>query len=346
MKTFAEPGPVKNKTLRIICFVLFFLLYLLLMPGCKKSGSSINDNHNPAGNPGNTSCTVVKADAENIAIFPADNPWNLDVSSAPVDPYNTGIIAGFASNVIKADFGSGLWDGATIGIPYTVVCGDQTKYTVTFRANSYDGNYGDESDAGPYPIPLNTPIEGNGSGDSHVIAVDKDNRILYELYNASVNNGHWEASCGAKFDLKTNTLRPAGWTSADAAGLPIFPGLVRYEEIIKGVIDHPIRFTLSSSKVLPAYIAPARHKVNSSGAQFSSLPFGARIRLKAGFNISGFSATNQIILKAMKKYGLILADIGSNLYFTGAPDERWNNDDLHLLGQVHGSDFEVVKFNN
>ncbi|MDP4262865.1 MAG: hypothetical protein Q8941_10065 [Bacteroidota bacterium] len=349
MKTFVEPDPVRKKTFRIICFLLFFLLYLLLMPGCKKHSSSPDGGNNPLTNPpggGGTTCTAVKGDAENIPIFPADNPWNLDISSSPVDPYNTAIVAGFASNVIKADFGSGLWDGAPIGIPYTVVCGSQAKYTVTFRSNSYDGNYGDESDAGPYPIPLNTAIEGNGTGDSHVIAVDKDNKILYELYNASVNNGHWEASCGAIFDLKTNTLRPDGWTSADAAGLPIFPGLVRYEEILKGIIDHPIRFTLTSSKVFPGYISPARHKVNSSGAQFSSLPFGARIRLKAGFNISSYSATNQIILKAMKKYGLILADIGSNLYITGAPDERWNNDDLHLLGQVHGSDFEVVKFNN
>jgi hypothetical protein len=335
---------MKNKAFRACCILLFFLVYLFLMPGCKKPVSS-GGNGNPPP-PAGGACTVVKADAENIQLFPADNAWNLDISASLIDPYNTQIIAGFSSNTIKADFGSGLWDGAPIGIPYTVVCGNQTKYAVTYRSNSYDGNYGDESDSGPYPIPLNTPIEGNGSGDSHVIAVDKENKILYELYNASVNNGHWEASSGAIFDLKTNTLRPDGWTSADAAGLPIFPGLVRYEEILKGVIDHPIRFTLPSAKVKPAYIHPARHKVNSSGGQYSSLPFGARIRLKTNFDISGYSATNQIILRAMKKYGLILADIGSNLYITGVPDERWNNDDLRLLGNVHGSDFEVVKFNN
>jgi hypothetical protein len=336
---------MKNKTIRVVCFVLFFIVYILLMPGCKKP-VSLNGNGNSNPPAGGAACTASKADAENIQLFPADNPWNLDISTAAIDPYNTQIIAGFSTNVIKADFGSGLWDGAPIGIPYTVVCGDQTKYSITFRANGYDGNYGNESDAGPYPIPLNTAIEGNGSGDSHVIAVDKENKILYELYNASINNGHWEASSGAIFDLKTNALRPDGWTSADAAGLPIFPGLVRYEEILKGVVDHPIRFTLPSAKVKPAYISPARHKVNSSGGQYSSLPFGARIRLKAGFDISSYSATNQIILRAMKKYGLILADIGSNLYITGAPDERWNNDDLQKLGQVHGSDFEVVKFNN
>ncbi|MBL7738229.1 MAG: hypothetical protein JNK14_03360 [Chitinophagaceae bacterium] len=346
MKTLIGQVYMKNKALRVICFIVFFLVYLILMPGCKKSGVADDHGNGNTDDTPSLSCTATKADAENLQLFPTDNAWNLDISSAQVDPYNSQIIAGFASNVIKADFGSGLWEGAPIGIPYVVVCGNQTKYPVVFRSNSYDGNYGDESDAGPYPVPLTAPIEGNGGGDSHVIALDKENKILYELYNASVNNGRWEASSGAIFDLKTNALRPDGWTSADAAGLPIFAGLVRYEEILKGVIDHPVRFTLPSSKVKPAYIHPARHKVNSTGGQFSSLPFGARIRLKASFDISSFSATNKIILAAMKKYGLILADIGSNLYITGAPDERWNNDDLRQLGQVHGSDFEVVKFNN
>ena len=245
---------------------------------------------------------------------------------------------------MKADFGSGLWDNAPIGIPYTVVCGSQPKVKVTFRANSYDGNYGSESDAGPYPIPTNAPIEGNGQGDSHVIVVDKDNKILYELYNASLTNGQWQASSGAIFDLSSDKLRPANWTSADGAGLPIFPGLVRYEEILKGTIDHAIRFTLSSQNVKPAYISPARHSVNSSGGQYS-LPFGAKIRLKASFNISTYPAELRIILTAMKKYGLILADIGSNMYISGAPDERWNNDNLQKLGTIAASNFEVVKFN-
>ncbi len=329
---------MKNKAVHISCCILFFLLYLLLMPGCRKPFSPGNNGQNDS--PPGGSCTAVKSDAENIQQFPSDNAWNQDISNAAVDPYNTQIIAGIASNVIKADFGSGLWAGVPIGIPYIVVCADQSKIAINYT------DYGDESDAGPFPIPLNAPIEGNGSGDSHVIAVDKENKILYELFNAHVNGNHWDASSGAVFDLKSNALRPAGWTSADAAGLPIFPGLVRYEEILKGVIDHPIRFTLPSSKVKPAYISPARHKVSSTGGQYSSLPFGARIRLKANFDIGSYSTTNKIILTAMKKYGLILADIGSNLYITGAPDERWNNDDLHLLGNVHGSDFEVVKFNN
>ncbi len=225
-----------------------------------------------------------------------------------------------------------------------MVCNSQPKVKITFRANSYDGNYASESDPGPYPIPSNAPVEGNGQGDSHVIVVDKDTKIVYELYNASYTNGQWQASSGAIFDLTSDNLRPADWTSADAAGLPIFPGLVRYDEVREGTIDHAIRFTLQSQNVKPAYISPARHSVNSSGGQYS-LPFGAKIRLKANFDISGYSANLKIILTAMKKYGLILADIGSNMYISGAPDERWNNDDLQKLGAIAASNFEVVKFN-
>jgi hypothetical protein len=329
-----------TKGFRFILFVIAFLFYLSLLQGCKKEVKV--ETEGPGVNPdpgGNGSCSASKADAENIAVFPSDNPWRMDISASPVDPYGSQIIAGFSTNSIKADFGSGLWEGAPIGIPYVVVCGNQAKTPVNYTAD------GDESDPGPFPIPLNAPVEGNGEGDSHVIAVDIENGMLYELFYAHVNGTRWDASSGAVFNLNSNALRPDGWTSADAAGLPIWPGLVRYEEILKGEIDHPIRFTLNSSKVKPAYIHPARHKVNSSGGQYS-LPFGARIRLKADFNISTYSATNQVILRAMKKYGLILADIGSNLYITGAPDERWNNSDLQKLGQVKGSDFEVVQFNN
>lgn len=327
-----------KKLIRIILFFVGFYLYIMLLSSCKKK-DNIDDTAPLDPGTGNTSCTATKANAENIQVFPADNPWNKDISTSAVDPFNTQIIAGIAGNVIKADFGSGLWNGAPIGIPYIVVCGNQPMTTIFFT------DYGDESDPGPYPIPLTAPIEGNGVGDSHVIAVDIENKKLYELFYAHVNGNRWDASSGAVFNLNSNQLRPETWTSADAAGLPIFPGLVRYEEILKGEIDHPIRFTLTSNNVKPAYIHPARHKVNSTGGQYS-LPFGARIRLKASFDISGFSATNQVILRAMKKYGLILADIGSNLYISGAPDERWNNNDLRNLGQLHGSDFEVVQFNN
>lgn len=311
--------------------LLFLICIIAILFSCKKK-NIVNGAVNP-------NCSATKASAENIATFPGDNPWNQDISSSQIDPYSTQIISGFANNAIKADFGSGLWDNAPIGIPYTVVCGNQPKINVVFT------DYGDESDPGPYPIPLSAPIEGNGVGDAHAIAVDVENKKLYELFNAHVNGNHWEASSGAIFDLNSNTLRPETWTSADAAGLPVFPGLVRYDEVEKGVIDHAIRFTLTSSNVKSAYIYPARHKVNSAGGQYS-LPFGARIRLKAGFDISSFSPRNQVILRAMKKYGLILADIGSNLYISGAPDERWNNDELRQLGQLKGSDFEVVKFNN
>ncbi|MBS1597845.1 MAG: hypothetical protein JST75_06450 [Bacteroidetes bacterium] len=329
-------------------FSLFFIVALL--SGCKKEQSKDTGNPEHPGSPSapvtpnNPNCSATVADAENIMIFPADNPWNKDISGEPVDPYSSQIIANFSSSPLKADFGSGLWDGAPIGIPFVVVCGDQTKSNVTFRANSYDGNYGDESDAGPYAIPLSAPIEGNSSGDSHVISVDKDNGILYELYNASLNGDHWEASSGAIFDLKSNQLRNAGWTSADAAGLPIFPGLVRYDEILKGTIDHAIRFTLTKSHVQAGYIAPATHKVNGTGGQYG-LPFGARIRLKSNVDISGYSPRLQIILTALKKYGLMLADIGSNMYISGAPDERWDNDELHQLGGITADNFEVVKFN-
>lgn len=331
--------------MRLISRNTFVLLFILLA-ACGKSGNNNNTTTTTTttGGTNGGTCTATLADAENIAIFPADNSWNQDVSAAAIDPLNTQIIAQISAATLKADFGSGLYNNVPIGIPYTVVCGSQAKVSVTFRANSYDGNYGDESDPGPYPIPATAPIEGNGQGDSHVLVVDKDNKILYELYNASLTNGQWQASSGAIFDLTSDSFRPAGWTSADAAGLPIFPGLVRYEEVLKGVIDHAIRFTLQSPNVKPAYISPARHSVNSSGGQYT-MPFGAKIRLKAGFDISSFSANNKIILTAMKKYGLILADIGSNMYISGAPDARWDNNDLQKLGTIAASNFEVVKFN-
>jgi hypothetical protein len=323
------------------------VLLLILFSCSKKSVSPTSDEH-----PGNTdsttqvsnSCSPQLSDFLKIQIFPADNPWNQDISGLPVDPSSNQILAAYASAGLKADFGSGLWDDAPIGIPFVVVCGDQKKIPVVYRANNYDGNYGDESDPGPFPIPLTAAIEGNGQGDANVLAIDKENDILYELYNASVNGDHWEASSGAVFNLGSDQLRQDGWTSADAAGLPIFPGLVKYDEVSSGTINHAIRFTLNSSNVKPGYIAPATHKVNSSGGQYS-IPFGGRIRLKAGVDISSYPADIQVILKALKKYGLILADIGSNMYISGSPDSRWNNDQLQQLSKIKASDFEVVKLN-
>jgi hypothetical protein len=239
-----------------------------------------------------------------------------------------------------------LYQGAPIGIPYVVVCANQPLVPVVYRANGTDGNYGSESDPGPFPIPLNAPIEGNGVGDSHVITIDAANHKLYELYNASLNSAGtaWEASSGAKFDLDSNALRPLCYTSADAAGLPIFPGLVRYDEVASGTITHPIRFTLQRSRVSPSMIAPARHWVNGTNTNSAyPTPLGMRLRLKASVSIGSYSQTNQVILTAMKRYGIILADIGSNFYITGAPDPRWDNDDLKTLRTIRPSDFEVVQ---
>jgi hypothetical protein len=284
------------------------------------------------------------AKLEEISIFPSDNPLNLNISQAPVDNRSEAIIALIGIPPVKPDFGSGLWEGRPIGIPFILVCKSQSKIPVIFRGNDYDGNYGSESDPGPYPVPLIAPVEGNGVGDSHVLAADVDNKILYELYNASVGNGFWEASSGAIWDLKKNDSRTQGWTSADAAGLPILPLMVRYEEVSGGTIDHAIRFTLSRNKVTRGYTTPANHLVNGTNSNPAApTPMGMRLRLKAEYDISGFSETNRVILNAMKNYGLILADIGSDFYITGAPDERWNNDDLNQLKNLKATDFEVVQ---
>lgn len=261
-----------------------------------------------------------------------------------MDNRSDAIIALIGDPFVKPDFGSGLWEGHPIGIPFILVCNGQSRHPIVFRGNTYDNNYGYESDPGPFPVPLCAPIEGNGNGDSHVLAVDIDNGFLYELYNASLGSIGWEASCGAVWDLKTNYFRTPGWTSADAAGLPILPLLVRYDEVAMGTIDHAIRFTLSKSKVLRGYTAPASHLVSGTNSNTSApTPMGMRLRLKSGYDISGFSETNQVILTAMKNYGIILADIGSDFFITGAPDERWNNDDLNLLKNVKASDFEVIQ---
>jgi len=311
------------------------IILTLSFPSCAKKTSPGQDNS------ANT-CTTQPSDVANIPIFPADNPWRQDISTAQVDAYSSQILSVYTNTGVKADFGSGLYEGRIIGIPFTVVCGSQQKIPITFRGNSYDDNYGNESDPGPYPIPLNAPIE---PGDGHVIAVDKDNNILYELYNANVNGNHWEASSGAIFRLNSNTLRTDDWTSADAAGLPIFAGLVRYDEMLNSEIKHAIRFTLAKAHTVAAHISPARHEGNGTGTMTTALPFGARIRLKGNYDISSFPPHLRTILTAMKKYGLILSDIGSDMYISGAPDNRWDNDELQQLGKVKASAFEVVKFN-
>lgn len=294
---------------------------------------------------GNVTCIITdKAKLEEISIFPSDNPLNQNISQFPVDSHSNAIINLIGTPPLYSDFGSGLWEDNPIGIPFIIVCNNQSKIPVVFRGNDYDANYGDESDPGPYPIPLTAPIEGNGSGDSHVLAIDLDNKILYELYNASVGKETWEASAGAKWDLKVNSTRTQGWTSADAAGLPILPLLVRYDEVDKGTIDHAIRFTLSKNKVTRGYISPAHHLVSGTNNNIDApTPMGLRLRLKPDVDISGYSETNKVILTALKNYGIILSDIGSDLFISGAPDERWNNDDLTNLKNIKATDFEVIK---
>jgi hypothetical protein len=268
-------------------------------------------------------------------VFPADNIWNTRIDQLPVHPSSSTWVATIGANSpVHPDFGSGTWDGGPIGIPFVTVPGTQTKYPATFT-------YQSESDPGPYAIPLNAPIEGGSasSGDRHAIAVDTGNCILYELYDAFPQSSSWQAGSGAIFNLESDALRPATWTSADAAGLPIFPGLVKYDEVLSGEILHAIRFTVPQTQ--RAYVWPARHYASSlTGNQYP--PMGARFRLKASFDISTFSPLNQIILTALQRYGMMIADNGSSWYISGAPDSRWDNDDLHVLGTITGSDFEAV----
>lgn len=266
-------------------------------------------------------------------MYPANNIWNTRVDNLPVHQLSTAWINNIGRNTgFHMDFGSGTWAGGPIGIPYNIVAGSTvTKYYPTFQ-------YASESDKGPYPIPANPKIE-YGS-DHHILIVDSETCKLYEIYNASFSNGKWKGGSGAIWDLKSNALRPAGWTSADAAGLPILPGLVRYEEVLAGRIDHAIRFTASSTN---SYIWPGRHLTSGQhGVLTNTPPMGARFRLKASFDISKYPAKMRVILQAMKTYGIILADNGSDWFLSGAPDPRWDNDMLHLLDKVTGDDIEAV----
>jgi uncharacterized protein (TIGR03437 family) len=269
-------------------------------------------------------------------VFPSDNVWNTPVDKLPVDANSDRYVTTIgASKPAHADFGSGLWDGGPIGIPVVDVPGSQPKVAVTF-------DYDSESDHGGYPIPPNVPIEGGpqSTGDRHVLVIDHDRCMMYELYSAYPQpDGSWHAGSGAIFDLNSDALRPAGWTSADAAGLPITPGLVRYDEVAAGEINHAVRFTAPQTRNM--YIWPARHYASDlTNANYP--PMGQRFRLKGGFDLSKFSPPVQVILQALKKYGMILADNGSSWYLSGTPDDRWDNDVLHQISQLQGSDFEAV----
>ncbi|HWB22221.1 MAG TPA: hypothetical protein VG652_04990 [Gaiellaceae bacterium] len=270
-------------------------------------------------------------------VFPASNVWNQRVDKLPVAKDSATLIRSIGLDApVHADFGSGLYDGQKIGIPYVVVSGKATPKTRV----SFD--YADESDKGPYPIPSSVPIEGDphpGDGDRHALIVDKDTCTLYELYALHRQGGTWAAGSGAIWKLSSNALRPAGWTSADAAGLPILPGLARYDEVASGAIDHALRFTASRTR--NTYIYPARHEASSSSDP-ALPPMGLRVRLKASFNTAGFPPQARVVLEALKRYGMILADNGSPWYISGAPSAGWSNDQLHALGRVNGSDFEVV----
>jgi hypothetical protein len=317
----------------------------------------------PIGDPDRTtppaSCTIYLADdgaetcsawikrcyasseAPPCAILPADNIWNRDISAMPVHAMSAAWMASIGNGApLHPDFGAGPYQNRIVGIPYAVIGATQPLVPLSFT-------YFDESDPGPYPIPPLVPVEGGGArpskgkGDAHVLLVQEGTCDLYEVYaSKSVHKGEsWKAGSGAVFDLSSNALRPDTWTSADAAGLPILPGLVRYDEILAGEVTHALRFTASVTQ--RAYVWPARHYA-SSQTDPDLPPMGIRVRLKASVDISGFSAENQVILTGLKKYGMMLADNGAPMFISGAPDSRWDDDDLHVLTTLHGSDFEVV----
>jgi hypothetical protein len=270
-----------------------------------------------------------------VAIFPPDNPWNTDISDYPPHPNSAAYINSIgAAGRLHADFGT-FWEGHPIGIPFVVVSGTQAKVPVTFE-------YAAESDPGPYPIPPDAPIEGgpDAEGDRHILVLDKDNKLLYETWDSHPEpGGGWRCGSGAKFDLTSNALRPEGWTSADAAGLPILPGLVRYDEVAAGEIRHAVRFTVKRTQ--RAYIHPATHFASRS-TDPDLPPMGLRLRLKPDYPLEGFPPSVQVILRALQRYGMILADNGSDWFITGTHDPRWNDEELGTLRRVPGSAFEAV----
>ena len=270
-------------------------------------------------------------------LLPDDSPWHRDVSKDPVDPLSARILARIGLNKpLHADFG-GMYEGAPIGIPYVVVPGTQKKVPMAFK-------YADESDPGPYPIPADAPIEGGprGTGDRHVIALDRDNWKLYEVFNSFPDGkGGWKGDSGAIWDLRKNQVRPDRWTSADAAGLPILPGLVRYDEAVeKGAIEHALRFTLQRTR--RAYVPPASHWASSHHDE-DLPPMGMRVRLRADYDVSGFVPEVRAILTALKKYGMFLADNGSDNFISGTHDRRWDSDRLRQIKRVTTRDLEVVE---
>ena len=331
-----QRSPIRRVRVRRLIQTAFAAL---ILTGCGGGGSAP-----PAGSGNNTGSNTgagntpaagtpdlgVGASLNGRQVFPADNPWNQRVDSLPLNPNSDAIINHIGrSSPLHPDFGS----DPTYGIPYIVVSGSTPTITVPFL------EYPDESDPGPYPVPDNTPIE-SGS-DAHALILDRDHGKLYELYHAVHVGGGWTAGCGAIFDLNSNAYRPAGWTSADAAGLPIFAGLVRYDEVVgQNAITHALRVTVHS--VPQGYIAPARHLVGHS-ADPTQPAMGMRFRLKASVDITGFPPQSRVILQALKTYGMLIADQGSNWYVTGARDSRWDDNDLNAMKRLTGDAFEVVQ---
>jgi len=324
-----------------LCLATLSALALLLV-ACAGNSTSGGNSGGTGGNGGGTgggnlACHVMStgqgASLGGFVPFDSNSLWNTDISSAPVDPNSATIMSNWVGSVnLHPDWGT----DPTYGIPYVVVNGNQPLVRVNL------GAYSDESDPGPMPIPASAPIEGgsSSSGDRHVLVLNNANCFLYELYNASPNSdGSWTADSTAVWDLLNDEQRPYTWTSADAAGLPIFPGLVRYDEAASGSIQHAFRFTLPQTKA--AFTLPASHWAGNTNGS-TAPPMGMRLRLKASYDISGFSTQMQVILTAMKKYGLILADNGSALYVTGVSDSRWGSD-LDSLKTVPSSAFEVVQ---
>ena len=278
---------------------------------------------------------VLKSEHGDVAIFPADNAWNQPIDALPVHPNSKQFVESIGvDKQLHPDFGT-TYRGAPNGIPFVVVPATQPKVPIKFR-------YADESDPGPYPIPDDAPIEGGpqSEGDRHILIVDPANKKLYEVFRAFKTADGWEGGSGAIFDLSSNQLRPRGWTSADAAGLPILPGLVRYEEVVEqGEIRHALRFTCK--KTQRGYILPATHFASRSNDP-NLPPMGLRMRLRADFDDAGFSPQMKVVLRALKKYGLILADNGGDWFVSGAPNPKWNDDDVNTLKRIKGRDFEAV----
>ncbi|MEH1169318.1 hypothetical protein V6V47_28460 [Micromonospora sp. CPCC 205539] len=311
-------------------------------PAASASVSGTPTSHSalpPEASPTPSAQTAIGArprpSAAGCAVFPANNVWHADVSRLPVHPRSAAIIANIGPTAaVHADFGAGTWQGAPIGIPITVVGSGQRRVPITF-------SYGDESDPGPYPIPPDAAVEGGprGDGDRHVIVWDRDACRAYELFDAHPAGAGWRAGSGAVFDLRSNRMRQAGWTSADAAGLSILGGLVRYDEVAAGRVDHAIRVTVPRTR--SGWTWPASH--SASGNSEPSLPqLGQRLRLKRTVDVARLPRQARVVAEAMQRYGVIVADHGSAWFVSGAPDKRWDNDALHSLGGLRGTDFEVV----